>query len=66
MIEDNREVTTDKRYSLFVKGVLALNWNDLEFLQAALITLQNTHGTYIQYNESGAKHYEVIKDGSYN
>ena len=58
MIEDKREVKTNKRYSLFVKGVLTLNWNDLEFLQAALITVQNTYGTYITYNESGIKHYQ--------
>lgn len=58
MIEDKREITTNKRYTLFVKGVLTLNWNDLAFLQDALITVQNTHGTYIQYNESGLKQYQ--------
>lgn len=61
MTKGKHEVNTNKRYSLFVRGELTLNWDDLEFLEKALITVQNTHGTYIQYNENGTKFYEEAK-----
>lgn len=52
---------TDKKYTLVVRGEVTLNWNDLAFLEAALITVQNTHGTFIHYNETGLENYDEEK-----
>lgn len=56
-----QEVTTDKKYSLFVRGELTLNWDDLEFLQEALTTVNSSRGTYIRYNESGIEEYQSAR-----
>ena len=50
-------VDTDKKYTLFVRGELTLNWDDLDFLRDAMTTLPQSRGTYIRYNESGIAEY---------
>lgn len=52
---------TDKKYTLVVRGEVTLNWNDLEFLEDAIKTVPNTHGTFIHYNESGLASYDEEK-----
>ena len=54
-------VKTDKLYTLFVKGVPTLNWNDLDFLRDALATVSPTRNTFILYNEECVRHYEEAK-----
>jgi glycine cleavage system regulatory protein len=54
-IADN---VTDKKYTLVIRGEVTLNWDNLEYLEEALITLPSTYGTYIQYNETGIKEYQ--------
>lgn len=49
---------TDKKYTLIVRGEVTLNWNDLEFLEDAIKTVPNTHGTFIHYNEPGLAQYD--------
>lgn len=48
-----------RKYTLFHRGELVLNWDDLPYLQHALGTLKNTHGTYIRYNETGKEEYQA-------
>ena len=54
-------VKTDKLYTLFIKGVLTLNWDDLDFLRDALATVSPTRNTFILYNEEGVRHHEATK-----
>lgn len=56
------KVDTDKAYTLFIDGVATLNWNDLEYLQNALVTVPPTRSTYIQYNKEGNSEYEVTHE----
>jgi hypothetical protein len=55
--EADPPVATDKKYSLFVRNELTLNWDDLEFLRDALTTVPQSRGTYIRYNETGVTEY---------
>lgn len=47
------ENDTDKKYTLVIRGEVAVNSNNLEFLEGGLFTVPPTRSTYIQYNESG-------------
>jgi len=52
---------TDRKYTLVIRNEVTLNWNDLEFLEAAITTVPNTHGTFIHFNEPGLAQYDEDK-----
>lgn len=54
------KVETDKSYTLFYRGAVSLNWDDLDFLRDALATLPPSRNTYINYNEEGIKFYNEV------
>ena len=51
-------IDTDKKYTLFIRGELTLNWDNIPFLQNALTTVPNSRSTYIRYNETGINEYQ--------
>ncbi len=53
-----KDNVTDKKYTLVIKNEVTLNWNDLAFLETAITTVPNTHGTFIHFNELGLAQYD--------
>ena len=49
------------KYSMFVRNVEIVSMDDLAFLERQVVQFPNTHGTYIQFNETGKKQYEENK-----